>query len=106
LNLAGQYGKAEEWAAKTLALDPNHDAATLLRGMLLERKRDFQGAGKAYRDFLKRHPDSLVGVLRFGVVAQGAGYTDVAKKYLRRVVDLAPESTEAVEARKFLVLWD
>jgi hypothetical protein len=30
----------------------------------------------------------------------------VAKTYLQRVIDAAPESPEALEARKHLVLWE
>jgi tetratricopeptide (TPR) repeat protein len=106
LEMAGEDAQAERWAAEARALDPKHDAATLLHGVLLERRRDFQGAGKAYRDFLGRNPDSIVGLLRFGVAAHRAGFTDTAVKYLRRVIELAPHSFESVEARKFLVMWE
>jgi len=30
----------------------------------------------------------------------------VAKSYLQRVVQLAPQSPEAIEARKYLVMWE
>lgn len=106
LEMAGEDAQAETWVEKARALDPKHDPATLLHGVLLERRKDFQGAGKAYREFLGRNPDSIVGLLRFGVAAHRAGFTDTAVKYLRRVIELAPDSFEAVEARKFLVMWE
>ena len=74
--------------------------------MLRERRGELQGAGRAYFDYLKKHPDSIVAKLRFGISAHAAGRTDVAKSYLRQVVDAAPQSPEAAEARKFLVMWE
>jgi TolA-binding protein len=45
-------------------------------------------------------------MLRFGLAAQKSGRADVAKKYLQAVVAKAPDSLDAVEARKYLVLWE
>jgi tetratricopeptide (TPR) repeat protein len=106
LEMAKEDAQAEDWVAKARALDPKHDAATLLHGVLLERRKDYQAAGRAYRDFLSRNPDSIVGLLRFGVAAHRAGFADTAIRYLRRVIEIAPDSNEGVEARKFLVMWE
>lgn len=105
-NRSGSAKDAELWLDRALALDQKLDAALLLKGVLRERAGDSQGAGRAYLDFLKRHENSTIALLRFGVVAQNAGRTDVATTYLRRVVSLAPDSLEAVEARKYLVMWE
>jgi TolA-binding protein len=87
-------------------LDPKLDAALLYLGMLRERRGNLQDAGRAYLDYLKVHPDSVIALLRFGVSAQKAGRVDVAKSYLHRVIELGPNSAEAMEARKYLVMWE
>ncbi len=106
LDRLGRAGEAATWLDRALALDPKLDAALLYAGMLRERQNDLQGAGRAYLDYLKAHPDSAVALLRFGVTAQKAGRTLIAKQYLRRVIALAPRSPEAVEAQKYLVMWE
>ena len=98
--------EAERSLDRALAIDPQYDAALLTVGALREARGDFQGAGKAYKQFLDRHPDSLEAMLRFGVAAQRAGRTDVAAKYLGAVIARAPTSPEATEARKYLVMWE
>jgi type IV pilus assembly protein PilF len=102
----GRTADAEKWLDRALKLDPKLDAALLYAGMLRERRGDLQGAGRAYLDYLKAHPDSPTALLRFGVSAQKAGRADVAKSYLQRVITLDPRSAEAVEAQKYLVLWE
>ena len=107
LDRLGRASDAETWIERAMKLDNDLDAAVLYAGMLRERRGDLQGAGRAYLDYLKKHPDSPVALLRFGVCAQRSGRTDVAKSYLQRVVSLAPpKSAEAVEARKYLVMWE
>ena len=97
---------AQKWLARALEIDPRLDAAVLYSGVLHERRGDLQAAGRAYADYLKRNPDSTVAMLRFGISAQRAGFADTARNYLRRVIERAPNSPEALEARKFLVMWE
>jgi len=106
LDRVGRSAEAEIWLDRALKLDEKLDGALLYSGMLREKRGDLQNAGRAYLDYLKLHPDSTVALLRFGVSAQKAGRADVAKSYLQRVIELAPRSAEAAEARKFLVLWE
>ena len=106
LDRLGRTAEAEAWLERALKLDPRLDAALLYAGMLRERRGDLQGAGRAYLDYLKAHPDSTTALLRFGVSAQKAGRPEVAKSYLQRVIAVAPRSNEAVEAQKYLVLWE
>lgn len=98
--------EAEAWLDRALALDPSLDAALLYAGMLRERRNDLQGAGRAYLTYLERHPDSTTAMLRFALSAQRAGRFDVARNYLSRVIAAAPESRDAIEARKYLVMWE
>jgi tetratricopeptide (TPR) repeat protein len=98
--------EAETWLDRAFKLDPKLDAALLYTGMLRERRGDLQGAGRAYLDYLERYPKSAPALLRFGISAQKAGRIDVAKTYLQRAIAAAPKSDEAIEARKFLVMWE
>lgn len=102
----GRAADAEAWLDRALALDPSLDAALLYTGMLRERRGDLQAAGRAYLTYLEHHPESPVALLRFGLAARKAGQPSTAKKYLERVVATAPDSIEAIEARKHLVLWE
>ena len=97
---------AETWIKRALDSDPSLDDALLYSAVLRERRGDFEGAGKAYKSFLERHPDSVVAMLRFALTAQRAGFADTARAYLQKVIDAAPSSPEAEEARKFLVMWE
>ena len=106
LDRLGRRAEAETWVDRALKLDNDLDAAMLFAGQLRERRGDLQGAGRAYLDYLKKHPDSTVALLRFGICAQRSGRVDTATAYLQKVVALAPRSPEAVEARKWLVLWE
>ena len=106
LDRLGRAADAETWLGRARTLDPRLDAALLYIGILRERRGDLQGAGRAYLDYLKAHPDSVTAMLRFGMSAHRAGRPEVAKKYLERVIAAAPESAEALEARKFLVMWE
>ena len=106
LDQNGQPEVAEKWLEVALAADPGLDSALLFLGTVREKQKKFAAAGEAYREYMRRHPDSVVAILRFGVSAHRAGYHPTAKKYLRQVVELSPSSLEAAEARKFLVMWD
>ena len=106
LDRLGRAADAETWLNRARTLDPKLDAALLYIGTLRERRGDLQGAGRAYSEYLKTHPDSVIAMLRFGISAHRAGRVDVARAYLQRVIDASPDSPEAVEARKFLVMWE
>ena len=102
----GRTADAETSLENALRLDPKLDAALLYVGMLRERRRDWQGAGRAYLDYLGAHPSSPAALLRFGLSAHKAGRADVARQYLEKAIAASPRSAEAVEARKFLVMWE
>jgi tetratricopeptide (TPR) repeat protein len=106
LDRMGRYQEAETYLDRAWTLDGKLDAALLYLGVLRERRGDLQGAGRAYFDYLAKHPRSTTAMLRFGMSAHKAGRTDVARTYLEKVVATAPRSAEALEARKFLVMWE
>lgn len=100
LDRMGQPGAAEAWLQQALVADRDLDSALLYLGVVRERQQNFAAAGDAYRRYLARQPESIVGMLRFGICAHRAGFADTARKYLQQVVSLAPTSLEAAEARK------
>jgi tetratricopeptide (TPR) repeat protein len=106
LDRLGHTADALIWADRALALDNSFDAALLLSGSLNERSGRIETAARSYLTYLRRHPDSTAAMLRLGVCAQRANRLDVATAYLKRVVAVAPDSMEAAEARKFLVMWE
>jgi tetratricopeptide (TPR) repeat protein len=106
LDRSGRTEDAESWLELALRASPELTAARLYIGMLRERRGDLQGAGRAYLDYLNANPHSPLGALRFGLAAHRAGRTAVARKYLEQAIATAPDSPEALEARKFLVMWE
>ena len=102
---SGDLEGASAWLDRALAAYPSDDAL-LYAGVVLERRGRFADAGKRYRDYLAHNPGSIVAMLRFGIVAHRAGHRDLGRKYLKDVVRRAPESREAIEARKMLILWE
>lgn len=107
LDAMGKAADAEAWLARALEADPQLDDALFYSGVLYERRGDLQAAGRAYKTYIDRHPDSIGARLRFGVCAQRAGEIDVAKTYFYWVLKSAPaDSPEAIEASKFLVMWE
>ena len=106
LDRMGRTTDAEVWLERAQKLDEKLSAAILYAGILRERRGDLQGAGRAYLEYLKTHPDSPTALLRFGISAQKSGRADTARSYLQRVIAIAPRSAEAIEAQKYLVLWE
>jgi tetratricopeptide (TPR) repeat protein len=106
LDALGRVSDAGTWIARALEADPQLDDALFFSGVLEERRGDLQAAGRAYKTYLDRHPDSVGAMLRFGVCAQRAGSVETAKAFLDRVIKASPDSPEAAEARKFLVMWE
>jgi tetratricopeptide (TPR) repeat protein len=106
LDRLGRAADAEAWLSRAIELDSSLDAALLYLGHLREQRGDVEGAARHYLDYLKTHPQSAGAMLRLGIAAQKAGRTDVAKLYLERVLQTDPDGAEAVEARKYLVMWE
>jgi tetratricopeptide (TPR) repeat protein len=98
--------EASNWLDRSLEIDPRSSDALLYSGVVLEKRGRFAEAGERYRAYLDNDPGSTVAMLRFGIVAHRAGHRDLAVKYLRQVALRSLDSQEAVEARKFLVMWE
>jgi superkiller protein 3 len=86
--------------------DPELVDAHLYLGIVLEKQGDCEAAGRHYLEVLSRRPESLSALLRFGICAHRKGFENTAISYLRRVVEAAPTSAEAMEAQKYLVMLE
>jgi tetratricopeptide (TPR) repeat protein len=102
----GKLADARSWLDRALGANADYDDAIVARGLVHEKLGEYAEAAVDYRKYLDRHADSIVATLRFGVVAHAAGHPDIAIRYLRKVVAAAPDSPEAAEATKFLVMWE
>jgi tetratricopeptide (TPR) repeat protein len=105
LDALGRSREAETWVDRALELEPGNTDALVYAGLLRERRGDLQGAGKAYQQLLQKMPDLPFALLRFGVAAQRAGRTEIARRYFEKVIAASPSGPEAAEARKYVILW-
>lgn len=103
---AGRRSAAVANLEIALAVDPDLIDAHLYIGIILEKQGDCEAAGRQYLEVLSRRPGSLTAMLRFGICAHRKGFEDTAISYLRRVVEAAPASPEAMEAQKYLVMLE
>lgn len=103
---AGRRADAVRNLNVAIALDPELVDAHLYLGIILEKQGDCETAGRQYLEVLSRRPESLTALLRFGICAHRKGFRDTAISYLRRVVEAAPASAEAMEAQKYLVMLE
>lgn len=105
-HLGDRTAEAEVWLERAIAADPELDDALLYLGVVRERQGKYHAAGEAYRKVIERNGASLIARLRFGIVAMRAGRRETARQVLQSVVQMAPNSIEAAEATKYLVLWE
>jgi tetratricopeptide (TPR) repeat protein len=103
---SGRRSEAIANLKAALAADPDLTDAHLYLGIVLEKQGDCEAAGRQYLEVLSKRPDSLTAMLRFGICAHRKGFEDTAISYLRRVVEAAPASPEAMEAQKYLVMLE
>lgn len=103
---AGRRDVAVKNLNAAIAADPELVDAHLYLGIVLEKDGDCEAAGRHYLDVLSRRPESLSALLRFGICAHRKGFKDTAISYLRRVVEAAPASAEAMEAQKYLLMLE
>jgi tetratricopeptide (TPR) repeat protein len=102
----GRLADVRQWLSRALTSDPSYGEAILYSGLIEERTGHLQEAGTAYKRYLTIHPDDPAALLRFGLCAQRAGHADVARRYFGKVIAVAPSGNEAVEARKFMAMWE
>ena len=100
------WRSAEAWSQRALQLDSLLPDARLMLGYSLERQNKWAAAGQEYKTFVADYPSATWAMVRFAVTAMRAGFPETARAWLRRASQADPDSAEAVEARKYLVMLE
>lgn len=87
---------------EAVRLQPNYGVAYLRMGQILEEQRRADQARDAYGRAIECAPDLVEAHYRYGVMSYTAGELENALYSLNRVVKLAPYSTMADDARRYL----
>jgi len=91
---------------EAVRLQPNYGVAYYRMGQILEDQRRADQARDAYGRAIEFAPDLVEAHYRYGVMSYSAGELENALYSLTRVVKLAPHSTMADEARRYLERLD
>jgi type IV pilus assembly protein PilF len=87
---------------EAVRLQRNYGVAYYRIGQLLEQLRRADEAREAYGNAIEFSPDLVEAHYRYGVMSYTAGELENALYSLNRVVKLAPRSTMAEDARRYL----
>jgi type IV pilus assembly protein PilF len=87
---------------EAVRLQHNYGAAYYRMGQMLEELRRADEAREAYGNAIEFSPDLVEAHYRYGVMSYTAGELENALYSLNRVVKLAPRSTMAEDARRYL----
>jgi type IV pilus assembly protein PilF len=88
---------------EAVRLQRNYGLAYYRMGQMLEELRRADEAREAYGNAIEFSPDLVEAHYRYGVMSYTAGELENALYSLNRVVKLAPRSTMAEDARRYLV---
>jgi tetratricopeptide (TPR) repeat protein len=86
------------------AVLPDTDAVHNIVGVTLLRQGEFAAAADAFREALKRRPDSADANRNLGTALAATGHAPEAIEYLRRAVELAPHNGGAHDELGTLLL--
>lgn len=87
---------------EAVRLQPNYGVAYYRMGQILEELRRADQARDAYGRAIESAPDLVEAHYRYGVMSYAAGELENAMYSLNRVVKLAPHSSMADEAKRYL----
>jgi tetratricopeptide (TPR) repeat protein len=96
------YAEAEEALTRALALNPASFEAFMNRGEAREALKNEPGAIEDYLSALRVRKDDLTAMLRVGLGLISLKQTELGRRYLRRVTEIAPETAEGARARVVL----
>jgi tetratricopeptide (TPR) repeat protein len=108
LNLGLLRGRQQRWSeaeaefTSILADDPKFLRASRERGIVRVRKDDFRGGLDDLLRYLKVEPRDPEVNYSVALCLLAQGRRDLATKYMKRVVEAAPDGEEAKKARRFL----
>lgn len=98
----GMYAESEEALTRALALNPASFEAFMNRGEAREALKKGSGAIEDYLSALRIRKDDLTALLRVGLGLLSLNQTELGRKYLRRVTEIAPDTAEGARARVVL----
>ncbi len=98
----GLPGEAEEAFTRALAITPDSYEALMARGEAREALKNEKGAVEDYLSALKIHGESLDAMLHVGMGLMALNNHELGERYLRRITELAPDSSQAARARLIL----
>lgn len=108
LNLGLLRAKQQRWSeaeaefTTILQDDPKFLRASRERGIVRVRKDDFRGGLDDLLRYLKLEPKDPEANYDVALCLLAQGRRDLATKYMKRVIDAAPDGEEAKKARRFL----
>jgi tetratricopeptide (TPR) repeat protein len=88
------------FAPKTYVLNPLESDRNLRVGDFYWHKNDFRAALNRYREATRYNPSSPEAFFKVGEAEQKLKHKDEAKLAFQKVIDLAPDSKLAGEAKK------
>lgn len=98
----GETQRALEQYQEAIRLNGSYGMAFYHIGLMLENLRRADAAKEAYGKAIQNSPDLVEAHFRYGVMSYTAGEMENAILSLSRVIKLAPHTTMATEARKYL----
>jgi type IV pilus assembly protein PilF len=98
----GDTDEAMRVYSQALRLAPTYGIVYYRMGLILEKANQADKALEAYGLAIKYDPNLAQAHLRYGIMSYMTGDLDAARYSLNRVVKIAPESSLAIEARRYL----
>ncbi len=92
---AGQYGRAAEWYAQAVKLDPADTHVRLNLGWCLFLDRRYPEAAAAFTEIVRREPNNAPAQFQLGVLAGLQGKTEEAAARYREALQLRPDDATA-----------
>ncbi len=99
---AAKQATAERWFREAVRRDPTDPALWLQLGDFLVERKEYDGAGAAYLTALKHNPVSTKAPIHLAELANGAGDTFSAVKWLEQALHVVPEQPNIQKALKDL----
>ncbi|MBI1843637.1 MAG: O-antigen ligase family protein [Actinobacteria bacterium] len=99
---ATKQATAERWFREAVRRDPTDPALWLQLGDFLVERKEYDGAGGAYLTALKYNPVSTKAPIHLAELANGAGDTYSAVKWLEQALHVVPEQPNIQKALRDL----
>ena len=102
LNDAGFLDKAIVRYNEYLKFNPKNADAIIDLGVCYFNLKQFDAADSVMKKAIKVNPKHAIGLYNLGIVNLSKGDMEASKKWFQRVIDAAPESDQAKQAKQLL----